>query len=923
MFDYKLAKQLVIDNPEYTKRANSGLSMGDIEPSYTLYKKFEQNGKVFYRVPRYALGNYSELINKYPQLVKGYSEAKESIEFNDSSIEFNDSQKSTIEKTVEMLNKELGAIIVASPAEGKTTCAIKIASILGMKTLVLVHKDFLAEQWKENILKCTNIKENEIGLLKQGKFIDGKIVIGSMQSLMRGTIDNAVNDMFGLVILDECHRVGCKMFLRSATRFNSKFRLGLSVVGDTRIFISHDGVMEHLEIQEFYNKFNFNKNKWNVIDGYKIRSFNGKEFIWKNVTGILKHSVGKKKVFQFLLDKNVTVALTEDHSTYKVVEKGYKLVKNSKKYIASLEEIKGKDLKVGDYLLLEDKINSFNSVYITKLDMLKYMKGQFHVAGDYVKWIEDNITLSNGYKWHYKKRYKFKNGKYGTFIPGSMFSKFNNIPDCGTKIYTEGSCGHWLSCKVPASALSYLLGFYLGDGWVSGNQLTFAIGIGEYDRFMKKLNLLTPYSNFGIFKRIMPGKSYEIKISCSPLATFFKVITNGEKSYNKFIPKEVYSFSDSDTREFILGLLDSDGHLGKKDSRYYYTTTSKRLADDMVQILKRVDVVASVSSFSPRDGGIIDGRQIKSKRIKYVVNFSSYEFRGDNRGHNGRRFPFIMNDLGGVPAKIKKISLVADINNVYDISVEGTDWNAFVGSGVLVHNSATPDREDKLERLYYYHLSSNLVIHNNVRNMGSDFYVIEYERETSWKWYPSYIPFKIQLIHNIVADEVRNRIIIDAIVTLRKKGRKILVLSERISHLMELMNVTKKLLPNDCLVRFFGAKSLTKKERIAKMKQEKVKDPTSIELLKGDVIFGTYSKVKEGVDIPQLDTLIFATPLSSKTTIIQAKGRPERLAEGKKKPVVIDIYDTDKSLLIGMYKKRERLYKELNMHRILLFDDIK
>jgi len=922
MFDYKLAKSLVIENPEYDKRLNSGLPLGDMEAVYVLYKKFEKNGKVFYRVPRYAFGNYSEVLKQYPQLVKGYSEVKECIEFKESSIEFNPSQKETIEKTIAMLEKELGAIVVAATGEGKSQLFIKIMCLLGMKTLILVHKDFLIGQWKENLLKLTNLKENEIGLLKQGKFIDGKVVLGSMQSLMRGTIDNSINDKFGLVCGDEIHHIGAKMFLRAFTRFNSKLRCGLSVVGDTRIFISHNDIIEHLEIQEFYNRFNFTRNKWNIVDGYKIRSFNGKEFIWKNVTGVLKHSVGKKKIFQFLLDKNVTVALTEDHSTYKVVGNSYKFIKRDKKYIASLEEVLGKDLKVGDYLLLEDKIDSLDSVDIMEFNILEYMTGKFYVAGDYTKWIENNITLLNGYKWHYKKRHKFRNGKYGVFIPGDMFSKFNNIPDCGTKIYTEGSCGHWLSYKIPVNVISYLLGFYLGDGWVSGGQLSFAIGIDEYDRFMKKLNLLIPYSNFGVFKRVMRGKSYEIKINCSPLANFFKTITNGAKSYNKFIPKEVYSFSENNIREFISGLMESDGHLGKKKLRYYYTTTSKRLADDIVQILKRVNVVSSVSNFPSRKGGIIDDRQIKSKRIKYVVNFSSYELHGDNTGYKGRRFPFIMNDLGGVPAKIRKVSLVKDVKNVYDINVEGTNWNTFVGSGVLVHNSATPDREDKMEKLYYYHLSSNLIIHNNVRNVGSEFYVIEYERVKAWKWYPAFIPFKIQLIHNIVADEVRNKIILDMIVELRKKGRKILVLSERISHLTELIYSTGKRLPSDSLVRFFGAKSLTKKERAEGVKQEKVKDPTKEELINGDVIFGTYSKVKEGVDIPQLDTLIFATPLSSKTTVIQAKGRIERFAEGKEKPVVIDIYDTDKSLLIGMFQKRKRLYKELQMRQLHLFSDI-
>ena len=55
-----------------------------------------------------------------------------------------------------------------------------------------------------------------------------------------------------------------------------------------------------------------------------------------------------------------------------------------------------------------------------------------------------------------------------------------------------------------------------------------------------------------------------------------------------------------------------------------------------------------------------------------------------------------------------------------------------------------------------------------------------------------------------------------------------------------------------------------------------------------DMIFGTYSMASEGLDLPALDTIVFATP---KCDVEQAIGRILRSCYGKKTPVVIDLVD--------------------------------
>ena len=69
-----------------------------------------------------------------------------------------------------------GGIISIGCGRGKTVIGLYIAAALNLKTLVVVHKEFLAEQWKERILgdSSKNIKgflpTAKVGLL-QGKII--------------------------------------------------------------------------------------------------------------------------------------------------------------------------------------------------------------------------------------------------------------------------------------------------------------------------------------------------------------------------------------------------------------------------------------------------------------------------------------------------------------------------------------------------------------------------------------------------------------------------------------------------------------------------------------------------------------------------------------------------------------------------------
>jgi superfamily II DNA or RNA helicase len=149
------------------------------------------------------------------------------------------------------------------------------------------------------------------------------------------------------------------------------------------------------------------------------------------------------------------------------------------------------------------------------------------------------------------------------------------------------------------------------------------------------------------------------------------------------------------------------------------------------------------------------------------------------------------------------------------------------------------------------------------------------------------------------------------LVTSVDDGRKVLAIGTHIVHLEKFLAVVKGHYPDKNVVRFFGARKLTKGEKNAGLKQEKFVDPERKELLKADVIVATFKKAMEGVDIPPLDTLLFLSPFGSKVTLKQVIGRIERAYPDKKQPMVIDLFDTKYALTKGMANKRLRIYEEI------------
>ena len=111
----------------------------------------------------------------------------------------------------------------------KTVVGIKMIAQRGVKTLILVHRRILLDQWIERLAYFSDIPREAIGFIGGGRRKPRGIVdIALIQSLIRkGEVDDLIAD-YGQVIVDECHHLSAVSFELVARRSKARFVLGLS-----------------------------------------------------------------------------------------------------------------------------------------------------------------------------------------------------------------------------------------------------------------------------------------------------------------------------------------------------------------------------------------------------------------------------------------------------------------------------------------------------------------------------------------------------------------------------------------------------------------------------------------------------------------------------------------------------------------------
>ena len=216
-----------------------GGAMGGAANQVT-YPAYRESDKKFYVPHHYGVDTFG------PPKKCAISEG------DDIDLEFNgalrDYQEPVVKKFISVVTKPHdngcvfgGGLLELPCAWGKTSGSLYILSQLKKKTLVIVHKEFLLNQWVERIQQF--LPKARVGRI-QGQIIDieGKdIVIGMLQSLSMKEYPSSVFDSFGFTIIDEVHHISSQTFSNALFKIVTKYMLGLSATmnrkdGTTRVF---------------------------------------------------------------------------------------------------------------------------------------------------------------------------------------------------------------------------------------------------------------------------------------------------------------------------------------------------------------------------------------------------------------------------------------------------------------------------------------------------------------------------------------------------------------------------------------------------------------------------------------------------------------------------------------------------------------
>jgi len=150
------------------------------------------------------------------------NELRSNLEFNGSLRE---PQVELVDSVLKHLQTEPRCLINGKPGFGKTVVMLNILSQLKQKALIIVHKQFLLEQWLERINQF--LPTAKVGLICQNKFEpDSDIIIGMLQSLSMREYPKI--DDLAIVAVDECHHIGSSVFSKALLRYSGVKMIGLS-----------------------------------------------------------------------------------------------------------------------------------------------------------------------------------------------------------------------------------------------------------------------------------------------------------------------------------------------------------------------------------------------------------------------------------------------------------------------------------------------------------------------------------------------------------------------------------------------------------------------------------------------------------------------------------------------------------------------
>ena len=183
-------------------------------------------------LPRGSLTDLEELLNEHDIRLEISDERT-----NGTPLEhrFNGTLTPVQEQAVRTLQEHDIGVFVAPPGVGKTVVGIHMIAARARSTLILVHRQNLLDQWRNQLALFLSLPLKTIGQIGGGRRKpNGELDVAMLQSLERkGAVADQVAG-YGHVIVDECHHIPAFSFERVLAETRAHYMLGLTATPQRR-----------------------------------------------------------------------------------------------------------------------------------------------------------------------------------------------------------------------------------------------------------------------------------------------------------------------------------------------------------------------------------------------------------------------------------------------------------------------------------------------------------------------------------------------------------------------------------------------------------------------------------------------------------------------------------------------------------------
>lgn len=143
-------------------------------------------------------------------------------------------QAPVVTAVVDCFSQPLGsALVVAPTGSGKTVMTLTIAAAIGVRAVVVVPRQALADQWEAQIKKW--LPDWRLGALKgAAKQVPGDIVVVVLRTMAMSEIPASHFAGYDLLVFDEIHNIAAETMARALFRFQPHYLLGLSATPERK-----------------------------------------------------------------------------------------------------------------------------------------------------------------------------------------------------------------------------------------------------------------------------------------------------------------------------------------------------------------------------------------------------------------------------------------------------------------------------------------------------------------------------------------------------------------------------------------------------------------------------------------------------------------------------------------------------------------